>query len=71
MEGAIVNQFRKLKKGNFNNDVHKKLLLPKIPCWDEDKLKDDLPAAIEQPRRSEGNEGAPWEYKLDHVVTLN
>ena len=46
-----------------------KSLLPEVPSRDEDNLKDDLPAAIEQPRRSEGDEGAPGKHKLDHVVS--
>ena len=54
------------------NDVNprKSHVLPKVSCRGEDKLEDDLPAAIKQPRRSEGDEGAPGEHKLDHVVTL-
>ena len=46
-----------------------KPLLPEVPSRDEDSLKDDLPAAIEQPRHSEGDEGAPGKHKLDHVVS--
>ena len=71
MEGAIVNQLRKLMNLMLIDKyfIMGAPLLPEVPSRDEDNLKDDLPAAIEQPRRSEGDEGAPGKHKLDHVVS--